>query len=337
GGTGVLPAVAEPSAGARIEPDIIEEAPAAERRRDLPVIQDPKVFDAYQQGVALAGKIFAASPGIEKGMIQAAEQLIDAFVRFLEQDESQLLRLFYQDYFSAQKYLHQHSVNVMVLSLRLGLSLHYNHERLHQLGLAALFHDIGLVKYTDLINQPRRFNDADYQEIKKHPVAGKELLKPFIQEFHAEVFDVIGQEHERVDGSGYPYGLPGNEIIDSAKLVGLVDTYEAMQHSRPYREKLGCLESVKQILAAKDAFEYKFLKALIDTAGVFPLTTQVKLNTREIGIVMRQNTQMPLRPVIQMTHNSQGQPLEEPKQIDLGANFSVYILDCFAESKIRRS
>ena len=297
---------------------------------------DPAVREIYEQGIVLARRAMDPAEKNADFVLKTIRQNIEALIDSLLQDENQLLRLFLGEYFTEQGYIYQHSVNVAILCARLGIALHYSRARLQQLSLAAFLHDIGLAGYADIISQPRRLNEAEYAEVKKHPLAAKEHLKYHMQEIDSVILEVVGQEHERLDGSGYPYNLSGQDINEYAKIIGLADVYEAVLHKRPYREKMSCLEAVKHLLAIKSAFEYKFLKTLLDTVGVFPVMTMIKLSTRESGIVIQQNSQMPLRPVIEITHNTQGQTISEPKQLNLAANFSVYIQDCFGETSSKR-
>jgi len=198
-----------------------------------------------------------------------------------------------------------------------------------------LVHDIGIIKFDNLISRPARFSDSDYLEVKKHPIIGKDILKEIAHDLNFEIFDVIHQEHERIDGSGYPYGLKDKEICEYARLIGVVDVYEAMTHARPYRKKLGYLKVVKELLLDKNKFESKFLKTLIDQVGIFPLMSVVKLNTKEIAEIVGQNQKMPLRPVIKVTHDAHGQKLPQAKPIDLSKNFSVYILDVYNDINLK--
>ncbi|MDD5745981.1 MAG: HD domain-containing protein [Candidatus Omnitrophica bacterium] len=308
---------------------------AAPGKTPWQVVPDRAIRDTYEQAIALARQVM--DPAAESAvLLPAIKQNIDALIASLQRDEDQLMRLFFGDYFTEQGYLYQHSVNVAVLCASLGNALHYSQARIRQLTLAAFLHDIGLAYYMDIISQPRRLSTSEYNDIKKHPVTAKERLKCYGPDLDVGILEVVAQEHERVDGSGYPYNLPGPEINNHAKLVGLADVYEALLHQRPYREKMSCLETVKQLLAMKQVFEYSFIKTLLDVTGVFPVTTAVKLSTREIGVVIHQNSRMPLRPVVEITHNTQGQTLSERKYIDLGGNFSVYIQDCFEESALKR-
>jgi len=298
-------------------------------------IDSDEIIQVYQKAISLAEQII--NPFCSEGtkLVGEIEGIIRKFIEFLEQADNQLLKLFYGSYATEKGYMYQHSVNVCILCLRLGLALSYNHNHLQQLGLAAFLHDIGLIKFDTIISLPRRLTDAEYNTVKKHPVIGKDMLKNIAQDLNFDIFDAIAQEHERINATGYPFGLEKKDICMYARLIGLADVYEAMMHARPYRDKLNPPDAIKEIIKDKEAFEYTFLKVLIDTVGIFPIATLVRLNTKEVGIVLQQTPHMPLRPVVNITHNAQEQKLPEPKRVNLAVNFSVYIQDCFIEHSLK--
>lgn len=292
-------------------------------------IEDAQVLNVYERAISFVQGVMDPLDNGQKGSFILAEEIVNEFIRVLENDENQLLRLFFAEYFIEKGYIYQHSVNVCILCLKLAMVLNYDHAHLRQIGLAALVHDIGLINYDSLISRPARFNVNDFLEVKKHPILGKDILKKIALDLNFEIFDVVHQEHERIDGSGYPYGLKEKEICEYAKLIGVVDVYEAMNHARPYRKKIGHLKIIKDLISEKSKFEPKFLKTLIDNVGIFPLNTIIRLNTKEIAIVISQNPKMPLKPVISVTHDTHGQKLPQSKLIDLSKNFSIYIHDIY--------
>ncbi|MBU1087199.1 MAG: HD domain-containing protein [Candidatus Omnitrophica bacterium] len=298
-------------------------------------VESAQAIAAYAKAMAFVQGVMNPLDNGQKGSFTAAEDVVEQFIALLSAEANQLLRLFFAEYSFEKGYIYQNSVNVCILCLKLAMALNYDPMRLKQIGLAALVHDIGIINYDNLISRPARFSDNDYLEVKKHPIIGKEILKKIAHDLNFEIFDVIHQEHERIDGSGYPYGLKDKEICEYARLIGVADVYEAMTHSRPYRKKLGHLKVIKELLQDKAKFENKFLKTLIDEVGIFPLMSVVKLNTKEIAEIIGQNQKMPLRPVIKVTHDAHGQKLLQAKPIDLSKNFSVYILDVYNDLNLK--
>lgn len=246
-------------------------------------------------------------------------------------NNEELLRICSADYPQPEDYLYGHAVNVTILAIEIGIGLGYEHSLLAELGIASLIHDIGIVKYLDIINQNKILDKEEQNKIKEHPNAGAEILNRISKEPSSVIIEAVRQEHERIDGSGYPLGLKGDEISEFAKIIGLADVYEAMLHSRPYRAKLKSLETINTIIKSKQAFESRLIKILIERVGIFPVGIQVRLNTKEIGVVVRENPQLALRPVVNILFDAQKKKLKEPKQIDLAENAVIYIEDCVEE------
>jgi len=307
-----------------------KEQPPINKEQDKAEPFESKIAsDIYKKAVIFISGLVDRFDNGNDGVFKLAEDIVEELIRLLKQDDNQLLRLFFAEYSFKKGYLYQHSVNVCILCLKLAIVLDYDQIRLKQIGLSALVHDIGLVSHDNLISKPARFSDNDHLEIRKHPIQGKDILKNIAGDLNFEIFDVIHQEHERLDGSGYPYGLKDKEICEYARLIGLVDVYEAITHNRPYRKKIMQIKIIKEILQDKNKFDLKFIKTLIDSVGIYPLMTMVRLNTKEIAEVVGQNQRMPFRPIIKVSYDAHAQKISQEKLIDLSENFSVYILDIY--------
>lgn len=282
----------------------------------------------YDELVAKAKKIYHISFSYKPGLGKEISTLIEKLVKHLNAEQKGLLRIFLKDYPANQEYLCFHVANTCVISLVIGLSLNYDSHRLLDLGTAALLHDVGIIKYLDLIYKKKILHEEEYAKIKKHPKASLEILKDAQGEIAQDIIDAIGQEHERLDGSGYPQGLKDTQISELAQIIGLADLYEAMVHQRPYRNKFSPLETVKLILDNKSAFDCRIIKILIEKVGIFPLGVMVRLNTKEIGSVIKENNHLPLRPVVNVIFDAAGNELKETRQIDLSASPMIFIEQC---------
>ena len=293
-----------------------------------------KAVNIFKETISLAEEMNSLSSDNWHSFKEKAVKAINELIEILRSDENALLSIFFGDYCSSKGSIYQHSVNVCVLTLYLAIYLEYSQEQLRQAGLAALLHDIGLIQFDELISKNKRFDADEYNEVKRHPLCGRDILAGLSSDIDKGLLDVVSQEHERLDGSGYPNALKADDICEAAKLVGLVDVYESMMHARPYRNKFKSEDVIKGFIKQKAKFEYKFLKMLIDLLGIFPVTTYVKLNTKETGVIIKQNFQMPLKPIVSITHSAQGQKTDTPKAIDLASNFSIYIQECYTSNEI---
>lgn len=130
-------------------------------------------------------------------------------------------------------YTLDHSRRVRDYAVAMGTRLGLSRERQDVLIHAALFHDLGKKNVPDeILNKPGRLTDAEMAFIKRHPGDGSELVAGT---FLRDIGKTIEQHHERLDGSGYPFGLKGDEIILEAKIIAVADSYDAMTTARPYR------------------------------------------------------------------------------------------------------
>lgn len=226
---------------------------------------------------------------------------------------------------SLKNYLPRHITNVCILSLSVGMRMRFNKSRLHVLGVASLLHDIGMMRVKDIIEQPRKLSDEELKEIRTHTW---EFVKFFPKtETHYDfIKEIIKQHHERENGAGYPLGLTGTKINEYAKIIALVDTYEAMTHPRCFRKAKVPHEVIKEIMhSIKLFFDSEAIKALVDKLSIYPVGSFVKLNNREIAKVISSNPDSPLRPFVLVMFDAYGKYMSERKTVDLSKNNSIYI------------
>jgi HD-GYP domain-containing protein (c-di-GMP phosphodiesterase class II) len=127
-----------------------------------------------------------------------------------------------------------HCHRIQNLSLRVGERLGLSGDQLISLSYAAYLHDIGKVKVSDkILNKPGPLTDEEWEEMRRHPVYGEQMLAG--KEFLADAAKLVLAHHERHDGSGYPNRLKGEGIPIEARIIAVVDSYDAMTSDRPYR------------------------------------------------------------------------------------------------------
>ena len=156
------------------------------------------------------------------------------------------------------EYTGEHCKRVAYYSLKLGSKLKLSASELSDLNLAAMFHDIGKIGIPDHILQKKsRLTDEEYETIKYHPIIGANILS--VSTMFEEVAKTIKAHHERVDGTGYPYGLKENEIPKLAKILCICDTFDAITSKRSYKEQLGldyALEELERVKGSQLDLEY---------------------------------------------------------------------------------
>lgn len=195
-----------------------------------------------------------------------------------------------------------HSLNVALLSNLIGTLVFpdISKEELDVLTLSALLHDIGKIMVTDEVLQKKsRLTIAEFNLVKTHVLHGNNILKGM--NLDERVAEVAMRHHERCDGSGYPGGYDGSQIIPFAKIVAIADTYDAMTSDRAYRKAI-CPFEVIHMFEREGLLKYevRYLLPFLATAVQAYMNTEVKLTTDEIGKVVMINTNELSKPIVKV-------------------------------------
>jgi len=139
-----------------------------------------------------------------------------------------------------------HQRRVAELACAIAEEMGFSKERINWVRITGIIHDIGKISIPiAILSKPGQISEIEFNMIKTHPQVGYEIIKNI--DFPAQVAQTILQHHERMDGSGYPNGLKGKEIILEARILGVADVVEAMSSHRPYRPALGIDKALQEI------------------------------------------------------------------------------------------
>jgi putative nucleotidyltransferase with HDIG domain len=139
-----------------------------------------------------------------------------------------------------------HQKRVAALAQAIAGEMKLSSKTIATIVMAATVHDLGKVQVpAEILAFPGALNDAQYEIIRGHSAAGYEILKRI--DFDAPIAEIVHQHHERLDGSGYPNGLVGDQILLEAQVIAVADTIEAMSSHRPYRAGLGIDAALKEV------------------------------------------------------------------------------------------
>jgi putative nucleotidyltransferase with HDIG domain len=233
-----------------------------------------------------------------------------------------------QDLKSTDQYTFSHSVNVCVLSLITGISMNYDEEKLRELGIGAMLHDVGKTRIpNEILNKPDSLTTEEFEIIKKHTSYGYELLKKS-KMLSTYASYIALTHHERYDGEGYPLGLRGEEIHEFSRIVSIADVYDAITSDRVYKRRVNVNEAVEYLIGMGDhQFDYNIVRNFIEHITIYPPGTCVLLNNGEKAIVVDVNKRYPNRPIIRILLDREGQIPRVPKEIDLTKNTTLLISD----------
>jgi len=295
-----------------------------EQKPDVP--ENEKIYEFVAQRLEfLFGEIKENKVIDGEEFVSLAGMIVDGLM--IESDLLQNMANKSYAYGNEFNFLPIHSVNVGVIAANLGFAFDFDKVILSDLCTGALMHDIGmLIIPQDIINKPEKLTDKEYELIKLHPSYGLKFLRN-MKNFPDLTEEIISQHHEKIDGTGYPEGKKGEKISRFAQIVGIAEIYEAISHSRPYREQTKNLsDSVKTIIQEESSsFDKEVLRAFMNYITVYPVGSIVELNNQEIGVVQKINRNFPLRPVIGIIQDAKGKPLKDPRTIDLSASPILYI------------
>ena len=254
------------------------------------------------------------SPDIDKGK-ELVQRLSDSIV------QSSALLLLATD--RRQDFaVSTHCVNVSVLSLRLSQTLDYLLQKQIEVGLAALLHEIGVAKLPErMLQDPGQMRP----EARQRPVYGAQILEELCPEY-GWLAKTVGQVYERENGSGFPQGLKGEEICEEAKILGIMDVFEACIHDRPHRKALTGYQLLDAFTRGEtESFASHLVKALIEGFSVYTYNEYVVLNTDEMGRVVEVNSGNLCRPLVRILYDKERKTVTQPLEIDLSKTPSLFI------------
>ena len=236
-----------------------------------------------------------------------------------------------------RQYVIQHPVNVSIFAIKTADHLGFDREKQVEIGMAGLLHDIGMAVVPDkILYKQGKLNNEEYKLFKQRPNFSSKILRT-LGDKNAYLAECAVQVYERIDGSGYPRGLQASEMHEYAQLIGLLDMYESLIHSRPQRAKHTPFAAVKEIInTSKKHFQKEYLKVLLSVFTAFPIHSYVRLNSDAIGKVIETYPDQPMRPKIQIIYDSQKRKVLTEKIVALPEDPLLHIVDSINENQIRQ-
>lgn len=308
GGTAGEPAApAEPLAGGKSPRDARREV-LAEQRASL-----QKCERLFGEASRAYRQISDTAPSRPEAARDAAQALIDGMSDMIGGEQESCIRLLSE---KVGERASLHAINVTVVSLLLGRACGLDGNALRDLGVGALLHDLGK---TGLPGRLRYFDDrfstAEQQTYREHVRYGVEAGKRMKLSRGAML--VIGQHHEFADGSGYPLHLKNDHIAPAARIVALVDRYDALCNPSNPAQALTPYEAMSHLFVQrKQCFDPGTLTAFVRMMGVYPPGSVVQLTDDRYALVVSVNASRPLKPWV-VIHNA-AVPREEALVVDLG-------------------
>jgi HD-GYP domain-containing protein (c-di-GMP phosphodiesterase class II) len=236
--------------------------------------------------------------------------LLDKFIH----NKRELLILY--RYATDEDYLYHHAVSVGLLAGFLAKQMDYSRGECYQIALAGVLSDCGMAKVDKrLLTKRSALTASEYKEVQQHTIFGYRMVQKITALKQGTKLAVL-QHHERIDGSGYPFGIRGQQIHPYSKIVAVADMYHAMTSERLYRRKQSPFKALEKMQIEQfGKLSMEAIKVLLDHLANFQTGTVVKLSNGEIGKIIFIQPEEPTRPIVKLANKEKFLSLSEHRDI----------------------
>jgi putative nucleotidyltransferase with HDIG domain len=280
---------------------------------DLPT----KGLESYKDAISTMHGLFGEIRTGKLPPLREAEHLVEGFIDRLKTNRTSLMLL--SSLKGYDVYTYQHCVNVGILALLLAEAEGLDDQAAKHAALAGMMHDIGKVKVPpDILNKAGSLTQREWEAIKTHPVHSAEVVRGM-----GGVEDIalaVEGHHMHHDGSGYPVTSGSGGPSDIARLVSVVDNYDAITTVRSYKRPMNPVEALAFLEKGRGhQFDPHHVDALVAMVGAYPPGVMVRLSSNEIGMVTDAG-QKKGKPVVKMILDSSNRPYDNQWDLDLSTS-----------------
>ncbi len=217
----------------------------------------------------------------------------------------------------ADTYTFKHSISICALLVSFTHALGMDSATVQEAGLGGLLHDIGKMKVPgEILNKPGRLTDEEFTIMKSHAVLSRDLLTG-VAGISEVVIQIVGEHHERMDGSGYPRGITGGAISQVGRMTAVVDVYDALTSNRVYRKGSEPSAVLKKLLEWSGShLDGDLVQLFIRTLGIYPVGSLVRLSSGCLAVVVEQGEDL-LRPLVRVVYDAERKLRLQPRDLHL--------------------
>lgn len=198
----------------------------------------------------------------------------------------------------SDEYTFKHSVDVATMAMIIAKTTGMTKQQVYDIGVAGILHDIGKSQVpNEILNKPGKLTDEEFAIMKMHPVYGYNILKNN-DSLTNEIKLGVLQHHEKINGKGYPVGMEGPDISEFAKIITVVDIYDALVTERPYKKGFSPRDAVEMIMAMTAELDIDALKGFLGSVILYPVGSTVELSNGECARVVENFKETILRPKV---------------------------------------
>ena len=246
------------------------------------------ILPVYEQSQIATRAIFDSIANDHDLDLTAVSEVLDNMVDSIGRSPDALLWL--AKLKQTDNYAYNHALNVSITLMAFANFLALSKNQIKDIGLAGLLQDVGKVKLSaDILLKEGKLTREEFEHAKQHVEEGLKILEN-TPNIPTTVIFLVAQHHERIDGSGYPNQLRGNQIGLPSQIAGLIDTYCALTSHKSYAKGVFHQQALDEIhTLAGHQFSNELIDQLVQFMGMYPVSSLVELNTGEVGVVVQQN------------------------------------------------
>jgi putative nucleotidyltransferase with HDIG domain len=224
---------------------------------------------------------------------------------------------------NVDEYTYLHSMAVSALCISFAQCLGFDTEKIKQIGIGGLLHDIGKMRVPrEILNKPGPLTEKEFVIMKQHVTYGESIVQH--GNLDVRCICVISHHHERLDGSGYPEGLKGEQISLFGQMAAIVDIYDALSSERCYKKAMSPTDALKKVYEwGRSYLNRELAEKFIAHLGIYPIGTLVRLGNRFVGVVVAHGEKDLLHPVVRAVYDIRKGTLIDPIDFDLARQFSA--------------
>ena len=220
--------------------------------------------------------------------------LVDEIAESVARDATAMLKVTRLK--NKDEYTYLHSVAVCALMINFARRLNLPEEEVRDLGMAGLLHDVGKMSVPSaLLEKPGALEPGERRVVQSHPEQGYHLLRKS-RNVSSAVLDVCLHHHERIDGTGYPERLTGDQLTLHARMSAICDVYDAVTSNRPYKRPWSPSEALARMRSWEGHFDPALFAIFIESIGIYPVGGLVRMGDNMLALVIAGNDEDPTAP-----------------------------------------
>jgi putative nucleotidyltransferase with HDIG domain len=229
---------------------------------------------------------------------------------------------------AADDYTFMHALAASALMVALARALGLADDEVREAGMAGLLHDVGKVEIpSSVLNKPDTLNDKEWQIMRSHAERGCAMLRD-TPDVNEGVLDAVLHHHEKMDGSGYPHRLHGEQISRLARMTAICDVYDAVTSHRAYNPGWEPTVAVRKMAEWNGHFDEALFQCFVRTIGIYPLGSLVRLKSQRLAVVVDHDPGNLLQPIVKVFFSLKSKMHIEPSVVNLDKSQNDRIIGC---------